>query len=227
MSWFPFIAISVKQWCLTQTKSQWMTGSNCKTIGIFDSCSWQWMQGLLWHLPEPFSWEISENNNCQLHTGKQLKAAGVSMLTRKGFVNKHLQWFLSHHNVFCSWAPHFLSNRQYWHKRSKAGRRGIKCQQKLGLSLCQLFPQKTLLRVFWSYTAKFKLQVIQDVFKGQQKYVFPVVFFRQPKINRYELSYNWFQMCLWCDCWLFKIATHSNFHLRVLNVKHWWLDLAK
>ena len=48
------------------------------------------MQGLLWHLPEPFSWEISENNNCQLHTGKQLKAAGVSMLTRKGFVNKHL-----------------------------------------------------------------------------------------------------------------------------------------
>ena len=90
MSWFPFIAISVKQWGLTQTKSQWMTGSNCKTIGIFDSCSWQWMQGLLWHLPELFSWEISENNNCQLHTGKQLKAAGVSMLTRKGFVNKHL-----------------------------------------------------------------------------------------------------------------------------------------
>ena len=48
------------------------------------------MQDLLWHLPEPFSWEISENNNCQLHTGKQLKAAGVSMLTPKGFVNKHL-----------------------------------------------------------------------------------------------------------------------------------------
>ena len=82
--------MSVKKWGLTETKSQWMTGSNCKTIGIFDSCSWQWMQGLLWHLPEPFSWEISENNNCQLHTGKQLKAAGVSMLTPKGFVNKHL-----------------------------------------------------------------------------------------------------------------------------------------
>ena len=48
------------------------------------------MQDLLWHLPEPFSWEISENNNCQLHTGKQLKAAGVSMLTREGFVNKYL-----------------------------------------------------------------------------------------------------------------------------------------
>ena len=81
--------------------------------------------------------------------------------------------------------------------------------------------RRAILCIFWSYTAKFKLQVIQDVYKGQQKYVFTVVFCRQPKICRYELSYNCFQMCLWCDCWLFKIATQSNFHLRVLNVKNW------
>ena len=125
--------MSVKKWGFTKTKSQGMTGSNCKTIGIFDSCSWQWMQGLLWHLPEPFSWEISENNNCQLHTGKQLKAAGVSMLTPKGFVNKQLCTKISKSlsNILLLGSP-LLSNCQHWQKRSKAGRGGIKCQQKIG-----------------------------------------------------------------------------------------------
>ena len=161
-----------------------MTGSNCKTIGIFDSCSWQWMQGLLWHLPEPFSWEISENNNCQLHTGKQLKAAGVGMLTPKGFVNKHLLcidfkvtiavYSALGFSTFCQTVNIGTKGPRLAEEESSANRRSA-CP-------CVNFSRKrAILCIFWSYTAKFKLQVIQDAYKGQQNMFFQWYFVENQK----------------------------------------------
>ena len=152
--------MSVKQWGLTETKSQWTTGSNCKAIGIFDSFSWQWMQGLLWHLPEPFSWEISENNNCQLHTGKQLKAAGASMLTRKGFVNKHLYIHTDFKVTIVYSAPGFSTfcrTVNIGTKRPRLVEEESSANRRSACPCVNFSLRRTILCIFWLYTAKFKL----------------------------------------------------------------------
>ena len=142
-----------------------------------------------------------------------------------------MHWFQSHHCcIFCSWVLHFLSNRQHWHKRSKAGRRGIKCQQKIGLSLCQLFPQESNIVHFLIIHSKVQTASHPGFIQMSTKNMFlQQTFVRNRKyamINSHKIV---FRCVFLVNSWLFKIATQSNFHLRlstilqcqVLNVKHW------